>query len=73
MSSISSTAQTPLDLLAAARVHGARTVDGLDILIAQGALSLEIWTGRPAPLRGHAGSGPRHVERRRLLLRRSSP
>jgi len=38
------------DLLAAARVHGARTVDGLDILIAQGALSLEIWTGRPAPL-----------------------
>ena len=37
-------------LLAAARAHGARTVDGLDVLVAQGALSLELWTGRPAPL-----------------------
>jgi shikimate dehydrogenase len=37
-------------LLAAARAHGARTLDGLDILVAQGALSLELWTGRPAPL-----------------------
>jgi shikimate dehydrogenase len=36
-------------LLAAARAHGARTVDGLEILVAQGALSLEIWTGLPAP------------------------
>jgi shikimate dehydrogenase len=37
-------------LLAAARAHGARTVDGLDVLVAQGALSLQLWTGRPAPL-----------------------
>ena len=37
-------------LLTAARAHGARTLDGLDILVAQGALSLELWTGRPAPL-----------------------
>ncbi len=37
-------------LLAAARAHGARTVDGLDILVAQGALSLELWTGRTVPL-----------------------
>lgn len=37
-------------LLAAARAHGAHTIDGLDILVAQGALSLELWTGRPAPL-----------------------
>jgi shikimate dehydrogenase len=36
-------------LLAAARAHGARTVDGLEILVAQGALSLELWTGRQAP------------------------
>jgi shikimate dehydrogenase len=36
-------------LLAAARAHGARTVDGLEILVAQGALSLELWTGRRAP------------------------
>ncbi len=37
-------------LLAAAAAHGARTVDGLDVLVAQGALSLELWTGRPAPV-----------------------
>jgi shikimate dehydrogenase len=37
-------------LLAAAREHGARTLDGLEVLVAQGALSLELWTGRPAPL-----------------------
>jgi shikimate dehydrogenase len=37
-------------LLAAAREHGARTLDGLEILVAQGALSLELWTGRRAPL-----------------------
>lgn len=37
-------------LLDAARAHGARTVDGLDVLVAQGALSLEVWTGRRAPL-----------------------
>jgi shikimate dehydrogenase len=37
-------------LLAAARAHGARTVDGLEVLVAQGALSLQLWTGRPAPI-----------------------
>jgi shikimate dehydrogenase len=37
-------------LLSAARAQGAVTTDGLEILIAQGALSLELWTGRPAPL-----------------------
>ncbi len=37
-------------LLAAARAHGARTLDGLEILVAQGALSFELWTGRKAPL-----------------------
>jgi shikimate dehydrogenase len=36
-------------LLAAAMAHGARTVDGLEVLVAQGALSLELWTERPAP------------------------
>jgi shikimate dehydrogenase len=40
---------TPTPLLAAARAHGSRTVDGLEILVAQGALSFELWTGRPAP------------------------
>ncbi len=37
-------------LLAAARSHGANTVGGLEVLVAQGALSFERWTGRPAPL-----------------------
>jgi shikimate dehydrogenase len=42
------TETTPL--LAAARVHGLRTLDGLEILVAQGALSFELWTGRPPPI-----------------------
>jgi shikimate dehydrogenase len=37
-------------LLKAAGTAGAGTVDGIEILVQQGALSLEIWTGRPAPL-----------------------
>lgn len=41
---------TPTPLLAAARMRGARTVDGLEMLVEQGALSLERWTGREAPL-----------------------
>ena len=36
-------------LLAAASAQGARTVDGLQVLVAQGALSLELWTSREAP------------------------
>ena len=37
-------------LLAAAREHGLRTLDGLEVLVAQGALSFELWTGRKPPL-----------------------
>ncbi|HLH14338.1 MAG TPA: shikimate dehydrogenase [Solirubrobacteraceae bacterium] len=37
-------------LLAAAGAHGARTVDGLEVLVAQGALSFQLWSGRDAPL-----------------------
>ncbi len=40
----------PTPLLAAARSHGAHAVGGLEVLLAQGALSFELWTGRPAPL-----------------------
>jgi shikimate dehydrogenase len=38
------------ELLRRATRAGARTVDGLEILVRQGALSLERWTGRPAPV-----------------------
>ncbi len=38
------------DLLQEAAHRGARTIDGLEVLVRQGALSLERWTGRPAPL-----------------------
>jgi shikimate dehydrogenase len=48
-------------LLAAASAHGAETVGGLEVLLAQGALSFELWTGRSAPLdamRGAIGLAP---------------
>jgi shikimate dehydrogenase len=41
---------SPTPLLDAARSHGATIVDGLEVLVAQGALSFELWTGRPAPI-----------------------
>ncbi len=34
----------------AARAAGARVVTGLEVLVAQGAASFELWTGRAAPL-----------------------
>jgi len=37
-------------LLQAARRMGCATVDGLEVLVHQGALSLESWTGREAPI-----------------------
>jgi shikimate dehydrogenase len=41
---------TPTALLRAARSRRVATIDGLDVLVAQGALSLQLWTGRRAPL-----------------------
>jgi shikimate dehydrogenase len=49
-------------LTRAAERSGLKTVEGLEILVRQGALSLERWTGRPAPL-----------ETMRRAARRSSP
>ncbi len=34
----------------AAREAGATVIDGLDVLVAQGAASFELWTGIPAPV-----------------------
>ena len=34
----------------AAAVHRARVLDGLEVLVAQGAASFELWTGVPAPV-----------------------
>jgi len=34
----------------AARLAGATVVDGLEVLVRQGAVSFELWTGVPAPL-----------------------
>lgn len=38
------------ELVRVARESGARTVDGLEVLVRQGAASFEIWTGSEAPL-----------------------
>jgi shikimate dehydrogenase len=37
-------------LLSAAEAGGAAVVDGIEVLVQQGALSFEIWTGRKPPL-----------------------
>ena len=49
----------------AARAAGARVLDGLEVLVAQGAASFELWTGEPAPVEvmrravGLSGASPR--------------
>jgi len=42
--------EEPSRLLAAAEAAGAETVDGIEVLVRQGALSLRIWTGLEPPL-----------------------
>ncbi len=42
--------ERPSPLLAAAEAAGAATVDGIEVLVRQGALSLRIWTGREPSL-----------------------
>ena len=36
-------------LLAAARARGLAVLDGLSMLVYQGVIGFELWTGRPAP------------------------
>lgn len=40
----------PTELVRWAERRGARVIDGLEVLVRQGARSLERWTGRPAPI-----------------------
>ena len=40
----------PTELVRWAERRGARVIDGLEILVRQGARSLERWTGRAAPV-----------------------
>lgn len=42
--------ERPSELLEAASTAGATTVDGIEVLVQQGALSLRIWTGHEPPL-----------------------
>jgi shikimate dehydrogenase len=49
-------ADGPTELIALASARGARTVDGREILLAQGAISFELWTGRKAPLEAMRGA-----------------
>lgn len=54
-------------LLAAAEAAGARTVDGLQMLLHQGALAFTLWTGREAPvaaMRRALGTAAAAAERR---------
>jgi shikimate dehydrogenase len=39
-----------------AAAAGARILDGLEVLVAQGAASFELWTGRPAPVDAMRGA-----------------
>jgi len=50
-------------LLKEAKKAGARTVTGLGMLIHQGALSFEIWTGRRAPIKVMAAAAKRELRR----------
>ena len=42
--------ETETSLVQAARAHGVRVVDGRELLVRQGALSFELFTGRAAPI-----------------------
>ena len=52
-------AETPL--LRRAREAGCRTANGLGMLLYQGAKSLELWTGQPAPLKEMRAALERNV------------
>jgi len=51
-------------LLRRAREAGARAMDGLGMLVAQGALSFELWTGETAPVKVMRAAGERALQER---------
>jgi shikimate dehydrogenase len=51
-------------LLREAKRAGARTITGLGMLVHQGALAFEIWTGRRAPIRIMEAAIKRELRRR---------
>lgn len=51
-------------LLAAAHAVGCRTVEGVDMLVEQGARSFEIWTGVTAPTEAMRDAALAHLEER---------
>jgi len=54
--------ETPL--LVAARERGARTVDGVGMLVHQGALAFRLWTGHDAPVDAMTEAARRHLAER---------
>jgi shikimate dehydrogenase len=53
----------PTELIQAATRHGCATVDGLEVLVHQGALSFTAWTGQPAPLQAMRDAASEHPTR----------
>ena len=54
-------AEWPTPLARAAQAHGADVVSGLEMLVRQAALQVELFTGRPAPLEAMAEAARREV------------
>ncbi len=54
-------------LLREAKRAGARTVNGLGMLVQQGALAFEVWTGKRAPIKVMEGAVKRELRRRGRL------
>jgi shikimate dehydrogenase len=54
--------ETPF--LIAAREHGARTIDGVGMLVHQGALAFRLWTGAAAPIDAMTTAGRRALAAR---------
>lgn len=57
------------ELLAVAREQGRPTLDGLEVLVAQGALSLEHWTGLPIDDQKRSSDRPAPLEAMRRAAR----